>query len=50
MEMRVMMPRPVHTVLTTLAIVMAALAAISAAVKFTSTFKSIDAGSVSFAG
>ena len=39
-----------HTVLTTLAIVVAALAAISAAIKFTSTFKSIDAGSVSFAG
>ena len=51
--MRVMMLRPVYTVLTTLTIVVAALAAqaaVSAAVKFTSTFKSLDAGSVSFAG
>src|SRR5580765_8693865 len=38
------------TLLTTLALVVAALATISAAVKFTATFKSIDAGSVSFAG
>jgi hypothetical protein len=43
----------VHEVLTTLAIVvtaLASLASLSAAVRFTSTFKSIDAGSVSFAG
>ncbi len=47
------MLRPVYTVLTTLTIVVAALAAqaaVSAAVKFTSTFKSLDAGTVSFAG
>jgi len=38
------------TILTTLALVGAALATISAAVTFTSTFKSVDAGAVSFAG
>jgi len=39
-----------RTTLTTAAIALTAVAALSAAVRFTSTFKSIDAGSVSFAG
>ena len=39
-----------HTVLTTLALAVAAVAALSAAITFTSTFKSLDAGAVSFAG
>ena len=42
--------RPVHTALTTVAVAVAAVAALSAAIRFTSTFKSLDAGSVSFAG
>ena len=36
--------------LTTLAIAVTAVATLSAAIKFTSTFKSMDAGAVSFAG
>jgi hypothetical protein len=48
--MTVMTPRPVHIVSTTLAIAVAAVAVISAAVTFKSTFKSIDAGGMSFAG
>ncbi len=44
------MQHPVNTVLTTLATVVAAAAAVSAAITFTSTWKSPDAGSVSFAG
>ena len=43
------MKRSIGTALTTLAMV-AAVAALSAAVRFTSTFKSLDAGAVSFAG
>jgi len=39
-----------RTTLTAAAIALATVAALSAAVRFTSTFKSIDAGSVSFAG
>ena len=42
--------RPVHTALTTVAVAVAAAAVLSAAIRFTSTFKSLDAGSVSFAG
>ena len=42
--------RPVQAVLVTLAFGAAATATISAAITFTSTFKSLDAGSVSFAG
>jgi hypothetical protein len=42
--------RPVHTVLTTLTIAAAAVSALSAAIRFTSTFKSLDSGAVSFAG
>ncbi len=38
------------SVLTTAAIAMTAVAVLSAAITFTSTFKSLDAGSVSFAG
>ena len=38
------------TLLTTIALVGAALATVSAAIEFTATYKSIDAGSVSFAG
>ena len=45
-----MLPRPVHVGLTTLAIAVSAVAAISAAITFTATFKSLDAGAVSFAG
>ena len=45
-----MRPRSVHTVLTTLTLAAAAIAALSAAITFTSTFKSLDAGTVSFAG
>ena len=41
---------PISTLLTTLAVAVAAVAALSAAITFTSTFKSLDAGSVSFAG
>ena len=41
---------PVHTVLTTLTLALATVVALSAAIKFTSTFKSLDAGAVSFAG
>jgi hypothetical protein len=44
-----MMRRSLRTALTTMAIV-AAVATLSAAVRFTSTFKSLDAGAVSFAG
>jgi len=44
------MPRTVCTVLTTAAIAVTGVAALSAAITFTSTFKSLDAGSVSFAG
>jgi hypothetical protein len=44
-----MMQRFIHTALTTVAFV-AAVAALSASVKFTSTFKSLDAGSISFVG
>ena len=44
-----MMKRSAGIALTTLAIV-AAVAALSAAVRFTSTFKSLDAGAVNFAG
>jgi len=44
------MPRHVHAGLTTLVIALMALTTISAAVKFTSTFKSLDASSVSLAG
>jgi hypothetical protein len=44
-----MMQRSIRTGLTTMAIV-AAVATLSAAVRFTSTFKSLDAGAVSFAG
>jgi len=44
-----MMKRSRRTALTTLAIA-AAVATLSAAVRFTSTFKSLDAGAVSFAG
>jgi len=44
------MQRALHTVWITVAIAVAAVAALSAAIKFTSTFKSMDAGSVSFAG
>ena len=43
------MTRSRHTASTTLAIA-AAIASLSAAVRFTSTFKSLDAGAVSFAG
>jgi len=42
--------RPVQSVLATLAFTVIAAATISAAITFTSTFKSLDAGSVSFAG
>jgi len=44
------MPRPVRTTLTTVVIGLAAVATLSAAIKFTSTFKSLDAGAVSFVG
>jgi len=42
--------RSVHTVLTALTLAGAAVAALSAAITFSSTFKSIDAGAVGFAG
>ena len=42
--------RSMHTVLTTLTLAVGAIAALSAAITFTSTFKSLDAGTVSFAG
>ena len=42
--------RPVQSVLATLAFTVIAAATIAAAITFTSTFKSLDAGSVSFAG
>ena len=42
--------RPVQAALVTFAFGAAATATISAAITFTSTFKSLDAGSVSFAG
>ena len=45
-----MTPRFVHIGMMTLAIAGSAVAAISAAITFTATFKSLDAGSVSFAG
>jgi hypothetical protein len=45
-----MMTRTLGTVLTTVAIVVAAAMTISAAVTFITTFKSLDAGSVTFAG
>jgi hypothetical protein len=44
------MPRTMRITLTTAAIAMTAVASLSAAIKFTSTFKSLDAGAVSFAG
>ena len=44
------MQRTVFTTLTTAAISLTAVAALSAAIKFTSTFKSLDAGAISFAG
>jgi len=44
------MRRVAHTVSATLVVATAAVAALSAAITFTSTFKSIDAGAVSFAG
>lgn len=44
------MRHPMTIVLTILAAALAAVATLSAATKFTSTFKSPDAGSVSFAG
>jgi hypothetical protein len=44
------MPRPARTTLTTVVIGLTAVATLSAAVKFTSTFKSLDAGAVSFVG
>jgi hypothetical protein len=44
------MPRTVHVALTALTIAIATAAATSAQVTFTSTFKSMDAGAVSFAG
>ena len=40
----------VRTLLTTTAIVVTAVSALAAAIKFTSTFKSMDAGGVNFAG
>jgi hypothetical protein len=45
-----MMRRTTGTVLTTLAIAVVAVAVLSAAITFTATFKSLDAGAVSFAG
>jgi hypothetical protein len=45
-----MMRRTTDTVLTTLAIAVVAVAVLSAAITFTATFKSLDAGAVSFAG
>jgi hypothetical protein len=44
------MPRPARTTLATVVIGLTAVATLSAAVKFTSTFKSLDAGAVSFVG
>ena len=44
------MRRTTGTVLTTLAIAVVAVAVLSAAITFTATFKSLDAGAVSFAG
>ena len=44
------MPRPARTTLTMVVIGLTAVATLSAAVKFTSTFKSLDAGAVSFVG
>lgn len=44
------MPRATPTVLPTLALALVAVAALSAAITFTATFKSLDAGAVSFAG
>src|SRR6185436_10453453 len=44
-----MLPHSIRTALTMIAIVVA-VATLSAAVRFTSTFKSLDAGAVSFAG
>src|SRR6185503_1332128 len=44
-----MLPHSIRTALTTMAIVVV-VATLSAAVRFTSTFKSLDAGAVSFAG
>jgi hypothetical protein len=44
------MPNRLRVLLTTIVIAVTATVATSAAVKFTSTFKSLDAGSVSFAG
>jgi len=41
---------PVYTVLTTLALAVATVASLSAAITFTSTFKSLDAGAVNLAG
>jgi hypothetical protein len=48
--MRLMMRRARHTVATTLVLAVAAVAAVPAAIRFTSTFKSLDAGAVNFAG
>jgi hypothetical protein len=49
-KLNVMVPHPARTVSATLASVVALTVAAFAAITFTSTFKSLDAGAVSFAG
>ena len=44
------MPRTLFTSLAAVALALSTVVALSAAVKFTSTFKSLDAGAISFAG
>src|SRR5688572_2583343 len=45
-----LMPRPARTTLTAVVIGLAAVVTLSADVRFSSTFKSLDAGGTSFAG